>query len=80
MIEAIDKLDHQRKCFRLVGGVLVERTVGEVLPAVTNNKAAVHIKPPQLLFTQVLVTRSDQTATRRVSQERRGAQHLYCEV
>jgi len=27
-----------RRCFRVIGGVLVERTVAEVLPAVSNNK------------------------------------------
>jgi prefoldin subunit 2 len=30
-------LEPARKCFRLVGGVLVERTVGDVLPAVQSN-------------------------------------------
>ncbi len=32
-------MDAGRRCFRLVGGVLVERTVGEVLPAVERNQA-----------------------------------------
>ncbi|PRP79150.1 putative prefoldin subunit 2-like isoform 2 [Planoprotostelium fungivorum] len=41
VIGAIEKLDAQRKCFRLVGGVLVERTVEEVLPAVTKNKEGI---------------------------------------
>jgi prefoldin subunit 2 len=31
-------LDPKRKCFRLIGGVLVERTVEEVLPAVQKNR------------------------------------------
>lgn len=43
MISAIEKLDPSRKCFRLVGGVLVERTVEEVLPAVKRNKEGVCI-------------------------------------
>eukprot|EP01120_Amphizonella_sp_Union-15-10_P000148 TRINITY_DN10185_c0_g1_i2.p1 TRINITY_DN10185_c0_g1~~TRINITY_DN10185_c0_g1_i2.p1 ORF type:complete len:149 (-),score=43.58 TRINITY_DN10185_c0_g1_i2:3-398(-) len=38
VITAISKLESSRKCYRLVGGVLVERTVGEVLPAVKKNK------------------------------------------
>jgi len=38
VISAIEKLEPTRKCFRLVGGVLVERTVEEVLPAVRRNK------------------------------------------
>jgi hypothetical protein len=31
-------VDKDRKCFRLVGDVLVERTVGETMPAVAKNK------------------------------------------
>lgn len=31
-------MDPKRKCFRLIGGVLVERTVEEVLPAVQKNR------------------------------------------
>jgi chaperonin cofactor prefoldin len=38
VLNAILPLDATRKCFRLIGGVLVERTVGEVLPAVQRNK------------------------------------------
>jgi len=42
VITAIDKLEPSRKCFRLVGGVLVERTVAEVLPAVKKNADALN--------------------------------------
>ena len=38
VVDAIKDLDPERKCFRLVGGVLVERKVKEVLPAVKGNK------------------------------------------
>lgn len=31
---ALEPLPAERKCFRLIGGVLVERTVGQVLPVV----------------------------------------------
>ncbi len=37
VIDAVSGLDGSRRCYRLVGGVLVERTVGEVLPAVKKN-------------------------------------------
>ena len=37
VIDAISKLDGSRKCFRLIGGVLVERTIADVLPAVQKN-------------------------------------------
>lgn len=32
-----------RKCFRLVGGVLVERTVSDVVPALQTNKEGVRM-------------------------------------
>lgn len=35
--EALVK-EPDRKCFRLVGGILVERTVKEVVPAVKTNR------------------------------------------
>jgi|APGre2960657444_1045066.scaffolds.fasta_scaffold25517_2 chaperonin cofactor prefoldin len=38
VLQTLKPLDAQRRCFRLVGGVLVERTVAEVAPAVTRNK------------------------------------------
>jgi prefoldin subunit 2 len=38
VIRSLETMDAGRKCFRLVGEVLVERTVGEVLPAVKKNK------------------------------------------
>nr|CAG4650664.1 EOG090X0L97 [Sida crystallina] len=38
VIETLQDVDKDRKCFRMVGGVLVERTVKEVLPALNTNK------------------------------------------
>ncbi|XP_042563164.1 prefoldin subunit 2 [Clupea harengus] len=38
VIDTLKEVDPSRKCFRLMGGVLVERTVKEVLPALENNK------------------------------------------
>uniref|UniRef100_A0A7S0LDD9 Prefoldin subunit 2 n=1 Tax=Coccolithus braarudii TaxID=221442 RepID=A0A7S0LDD9_9EUKA len=35
--EAIRPLDPGRKCFRMIGGVIVERTVAEVVPSVQQN-------------------------------------------
>ena len=32
VIKTIAELDPQRKCFRMVGGVLVERTIQDVVP------------------------------------------------
>jgi prefoldin subunit 2 len=37
-METLQPLDPQRKCFRLIGGVLVEHTVKDVLPALKINK------------------------------------------
>ncbi|KAI3975791.1 hypothetical protein MKX01_023217 [Papaver californicum] len=38
VIGAISPLDQSRKCYRMIGGVLVERTIKEVVPAVQRNK------------------------------------------
>lgn len=38
VIQALEPLDNSRRCCRLMGGVLVERTVGQVLPTVRDNK------------------------------------------
>ncbi|KAL2079217.1 hypothetical protein ACEWY4_024961 [Coilia grayii] len=38
VIDTLKEVDPGRKCFRLMGGVLVERTVKEVLPALETNK------------------------------------------
>merc|ERR1712130_377572 len=37
VITTLSKLPSDRRCYRMVGGVLVERTVAEVLPAVKKN-------------------------------------------
>lgn len=41
MIDTLKEVDETRKCYRMVGGVLVERTVKEVLPALEGNKEQV---------------------------------------
>ncbi|XP_067328745.1 prefoldin subunit 2 [Anolis sagrei] len=42
VIETLREVDATRKCYRMVGGVLVERTVKEVLPALESNKEQIH--------------------------------------
>lgn len=37
VIETLDPLPKDRKCFRMVNGVLVERTIENVLPALTRS-------------------------------------------
>ncbi|KAL9620576.1 MAG: hypothetical protein Q9160_004937 [Pyrenula sp. 1 TL-2023] len=37
VIETLEPLPQDRKCFRLINGVLVERTVKDVLPALKTN-------------------------------------------
>ncbi|KAM3267234.1 putative prefoldin subunit 2 [Capsicum chacoense] len=41
VINAIQPLDPARRCYRMIGGVLVERTIKEVLPAVQRNKEGI---------------------------------------
>eukprot|EP00389_Voromonas_pontica_P016227 GDKH01025364.1.p1 GENE.GDKH01025364.1~~GDKH01025364.1.p1 ORF type:complete len:118 (+),score=31.42 GDKH01025364.1:118-471(+) len=37
VLDSFKSLEPSRRCFRMVGGVLVERTVGEVEPAISGN-------------------------------------------
>jgi Prefoldin subunit len=39
-VETLQPLPDERKCFRMVNGVLVERTVKDVLPALKTNSDA----------------------------------------
>jgi hypothetical protein len=41
VVEALVDVNGDRKCFRMIGGVLVERTVAEVLPSLQKNKELV---------------------------------------
>ncbi|CAM8995083.1 unnamed protein product [Rhodiola kirilowii] len=41
VINAVQPLDPSRRCYRMIGGVLVERTIKEVLPAVQRNKEGI---------------------------------------
>lgn len=38
MIETLKSVSPDRKCFRLIGGVLCERTVQDILPQLIENK------------------------------------------
>ncbi|XP_025415534.1 prefoldin subunit 2 [Sipha flava] len=38
VIDTLNKLDEDRKCFRLIGGVLVERKICDVLPTLVKNR------------------------------------------
>lgn len=38
MLDTLDPLSGDRKCFRLINGVLVERTVKDVVPALKTNQ------------------------------------------
>ncbi|KAK3828801.1 MAG: Prefoldin [Benniella sp.] len=49
VIDTLTPLDPDRKCFRLVGGVLVERTVKEVLPALKTNQEGIKTVTLQLV-------------------------------
>ncbi|KAJ3352307.1 hypothetical protein AMAG_06711 [Allomyces macrogynus ATCC 38327] len=51
VIDSIKPLPKDRKCFRLVGGVLMERTVAEVLPALEANLDGINSVIKQLVTT-----------------------------
>lgn len=44
VIDTLKDVDPQRKCFRMIGGILVERTAGEALPALQHNYEQVKMK------------------------------------
>ncbi len=44
VINALEPLPADRKCYRMIGSVVVERTVGEVLPAVKKNREQVRTR------------------------------------
>ena len=50
VIDALKKVDPERRCFHTVGGVLVERTVKDVLPALENNSEQVRRYQISLVF------------------------------
>ena len=47
VIQALEPLPKERKCFRMIGNVVVERTVAEVLPAVQKNRDQVRACQPR---------------------------------
>ncbi|CAM9301516.1 unnamed protein product [Pylaiella littoralis] len=54
VVDTLEPMDVSRRAFRLVGGVLVERTVGEVLPTVKANQEGI-----KQLLQQLGVTRAN---------------------
>ncbi|XP_041949278.1 prefoldin subunit 2-like [Alosa alosa] len=58
VIDALREADPSRKCYRLIGGVLVERTVQEVLPALESNKEQIS-KIVESLNTQMQAKRQE---------------------
>mmetsp|Transcript_100346 Transcript_100346/g.323864 ORF Transcript_100346/g.323864 Transcript_100346/m.323864 type:complete len:140 (-) Transcript_100346:160-579(-) len=48
VLKAFEKVEPTRRCFRMVGGVLVERTVAEVSPAVDQNREKIKEAVAQL--------------------------------
>lgn len=41
VLQALNKVDKDRKCYRLIGGVLVEHKVCDVIPALDKNKSQI---------------------------------------
>ncbi|ETB59571.1 hypothetical protein, variant 2 [Plasmodium yoelii 17X] len=42
VLEALENVPSDRRCYRMVGDILVERTVGEIKPALIDHKNKVH--------------------------------------
>lgn len=62
----------ERKCFRMIGGTLVERTVGEVLPALEETQVGVN--PPFMGL--ILVAWDRGAAHDAIQKERRRVQEM----
>ncbi|KAJ1455671.1 Prefoldin [Pelagophyceae sp. CCMP2097] len=60
VMTSVAKLAPERKAFRLVGGVLVEQTVGEVIPKITENQTNIQKTLEQLKT--MLQNKQDQAA------------------
>mmetsp|Transcript_42850 Transcript_42850/g.99219 ORF Transcript_42850/g.99219 Transcript_42850/m.99219 type:complete len:146 (-) Transcript_42850:153-590(-) len=60
VLKAFQKVEPSRRCFRMVGGVLVERTVAEVTPAVDSNQEK--IKQAMAQLEQNLKKKTEQRA------------------
>lgn len=43
VIDTLKNIDPKRKCYRMTGGVLCERTVEDVMPALVTNKEQVRV-------------------------------------
>ncbi|CAM9250991.1 unnamed protein product [Ectocarpus sp. 8 AP-2014] len=52
VVDTLEPLEGTRRAYRLVGGVLVERTVGEVLPTVKANQEGIKQLLQQLATTR----------------------------
>lgn len=52
VVDTLEPMDSSRRAYRLVGGVLVERTVGEVLPTVRANQEGIKQVLQQLTKSQ----------------------------
>mmetsp|Transcript_3940 Transcript_3940/g.8919 ORF Transcript_3940/g.8919 Transcript_3940/m.8919 type:complete len:139 (-) Transcript_3940:148-564(-) len=64
--EALQPLDAGRKCFRMIGGVIVERTVSEVMPAVELNMSQI---------TETMKKLTDQLKTQQAAADEFAAKH-----
>ncbi|PLW08729.1 hypothetical protein PCANC_26123 [Puccinia coronata f. sp. avenae] len=42
VVETLKKTDPSRKCFRMIGGVMIERTVKEILPDLEEHRSNIN--------------------------------------
>ena len=61
VLDTMNKLEPERRAFRLVGGVLVTRTVGDVLPQISQNYEGI-LKIVQTLNEQLAVKDAERKA------------------
>ena len=80
-MNTLKEADPDRRCFRMVGGVLIERTVKEVLPSLEENMEQVGVVSVSLLRPYfILAVKTNRIIKNSNGRERKGNQCIQRET